>query len=151
MSLRDRLSDDLKDAMRAKDATRLAVIRGVKASILQAETRSERITLDEEGIVAVIAKELKERQEAVVEFERGNRPDLVDKLANEMAVLQEYLPEPLTENEITGFIAQAIEATGAQGPKDMGRVMGWLRPKVRGRADGRLVSDKVKTALADLG
>lgn len=147
MSLRDRLNEDLKTAMRAKDAVRLSVIRGIKAAILQAETRGERVTLDESGIVQVIAKEVKERQDAVVEFERGARQDLVDKLQAEIAVLREYLPEPLSADQLAALIEEAIVSTGAQGPKDMGRVMGWLTPKTRGRAEGKAVSEAVKEAL----
>ena len=147
MSLRERLNDDLKQAMRDKDAVRLSVIRGVKAAVLQAETRGERTTLDDAGIVAVIVKEVKERQDATADFERGGRQDLVDKLVEEIAVLQQYLPEPLTEKELTALITEALSETGAQGPKDMGKVMGWLTPRTRGRADGRMVAEAVKTAL----
>ncbi len=147
MSLRERLNDDLKQAMRDKDAVRLTVIRGIKAAVLQAETRGERTTLDDSGIVAVIAKEVKERQDAAPDFERGGRQDLVDKLAQEIAVLQQYLPEPLSESELTALISEALKETGAQGPKDMGKMMGWLSPRTRGRADGRMVSEAVKRAL----
>ncbi|MCL5116850.1 MAG: GatB/YqeY domain-containing protein [Firmicutes bacterium] len=147
MSLRDRLNEDLKTAMRAKDAVRLSVIRGIKAAILQAETRGERVTLDDAGILQVITKEVKERQDAAGEFERGGRQDLVDKMAGELAVLKEYLPEPLTEAELASLVEEAISSTGAEGPKDMGRVMGWLTPRTRGRADGKVVSEAVKQAL----
>ncbi|NMP23006.1 GatB/YqeY domain-containing protein [Sulfobacillus harzensis] len=147
MSLRDRLNEDLKTAMRAKDAARLSVIRGIKAAILQAETRGERVVLDDPGIVQVIAKEVKERQDAIEEFRRGGRADLVDKLTGEIAVLKDYLPEPLSEAELAQLVETAISETGAEGPKDMGRVMGWLTPKTRGRADGKAVSEAVKTAL----
>ena len=147
MSLRDRLNEDLKTAMRAKDAVRLSVIRGIKAAILQAETRGERVTLDDAGILQVITKEVKERQDAAGEFERGGRQDLVDKMAGELAVLKEYLPEPLTEAELASLVDEAISSTGAEGPKDMGRVMGWLTPRTRGRADGKVVSEAVKQAL----
>ena len=147
MSLRDRLNEDLKDAMRAKDAVRLSVIRGIKAAILQVETRGERVVLDEPGILQVLAKEVKERQDAIQEFERGGRADLVDKLNQELAVLKDYLPEPLSQAELAQLILEAIAETGAEGPKDMGRVMGWLTPKTRGRADGKAVSEAVKMAL----
>lgn len=147
MSLRDQLNEDLKTAMRAKDAVRLSVIRGVKAAVLHAETRGERVTLDDSGIVQVIVKEVKERQDAIVEFERGQRPDLVQKLREELAVLQSYLPEALSPEELRGLIDEALRVTEAQGPKDLGRVMGWLTPKTRGRADGKAVSEAVKEAL----
>ncbi|PSR23628.1 MAG: aspartyl-tRNA amidotransferase [Sulfobacillus acidophilus] len=150
MSLRDRLDDDLKSAMRARDSLRLSVIRGVKAAVLQAETRGERKTLDDAGIVQVIAKEVKERQDSIAEFERASRPELVEKLVQEMQVLQEYLPQPLTESELMELIDEAIHATGAGGPRDLGRVMGWLSPKTRGRADGAIVSEHVRTKLQQL-
>ena len=147
MSVRERLNEDLKTAMRAKDSLRLSVIRGVKAAILQAETRDQRTTLEESGILQVLAKEVKERQDSITEFERANRADLVQKLHQEIAVLQDYLPEPLTETELSQLIDQAIAETGAQGPQDMGRVMGWLTPRTRGRADGKAVSEAVRQVL----
>lgn len=147
MSLADRLNEDLKSAMRAKDALRLSVIRGVKAAVLQAETRSERTTLDDQGILQVIVKEVKERRDSTAEFERAGRPDLVEKLNQEIAVLEQYLPEPLNDQELDQLIREAIDDTGAQGPQDMGRVMGWLTPRTRGRADGSKVSQLVKAAL----
>lgn len=150
MSLRDRLDDDLKSAMRARDSLRLSVIRGVKAAVLQAETRGERKTLDDAGIVQVIAKEVKERQDSIAEFERADRPELVDKLVHEIRVLQEYLPQPLTETELSQLIDEAIRSTGASGPKDLGRVMGWLSPKTRGRADGATLSELVRKMLQHL-
>ncbi|AEJ38902.1 GatB/Yqey family protein [Sulfobacillus acidophilus TPY] len=147
MSLRERLNQDLKDAMRAKDQARMTVIRGIKAAILEAETKSQRTTLDEDAIIGVIAKEVKERKETLPEFERGGRLDLVEKLQTEIHILEEYLPTPLTPEEVQALIAEAIRETGASGPRDMGRVMGWLSPKIRGRADGRAVSELVKAQL----
>lgn len=147
MSLRERLNDDLKTAMRAKDSLRLAVIRGIKAAVLQAETRNQRTTLDDAGITQVIAKEVKERQDSIVEFERAGRPELVDTLRQEIAVLREYLPAPLSSEELDALIAEAVSATGAQGLQDLGKVMGWLTPRTRGRADGKVVSDGVRKAL----
>lgn len=147
MSLRERLNQDLKDAMRAKDQARMTVIRGIKAAILEAETKSQRTTLDDDAIIGVIAKEVKERKETLPEFERGGRLDLVEKLQAEIRILEEYLPTPLTPEEVQALIAEAIRETGASGPRDMGRVMGWLSPKIRGRADGRAVSDLVKAHL----
>jgi len=147
MSLRERLNQDLKDAMRAKDQARMTVIRGIKAAILEAETKSQRTTLEDDAIIGVIAKEVKERKETLPEFERGGRLDLVEKLQTEIRILEEYLPTPLTPEEVQALIAEAIRETGASGPRDMGRVMGWLSPKIRGRADGRAVSDLVKEHL----
>lgn len=149
MSLRERLDEDLKTAMRAKDSLTLSVIRGVKAAILQAETRNQRTTLDDAGILQVLTKEVKERQDSIAELERANRPELVQKLAQEIVALQGYLPEPLGQAELSQLIDQAIAATGAVGPQDLGRVMGWLTPKTRGRADGKAVSEAVSQTLRD--
>lgn len=150
MSLREQLNEDLKAAMRAKDQARLTVVRGIKAAMLAAETRSERITLDDEGILQVIVKELKERRDALPDFERSGRQDLVDKLQLEMTLLSEYLPTPLTEVELHALLEEAVATVEASGPKDMGKVMGWLSPKTRGRADGRQVSEMVKARLATM-
>lgn len=147
MSLRERLNDDLKTAMRSKDTLRLAVIRAVKAAILQVETRGERTTLGDDAIVDVIAKEVKQRRGSLAEFERANRPDVVAQLDQEITILSEYLPEPLTQAELSALVTEAISATHAQGPQDMGRVMGWLQPHTRGRADGKAVADAVRQAL----
>ena len=147
MALRERLNEDLKVAMRAKDPVRLAVIRGIKAAVLSVETRAERVTLEDDGILQVITKELKERQEALPEFERAGRQDLVDKLRQEMAIVQEYLPAPLSSDELAKLVADAIDRSGAAGPRDLGKVMGILQPAIRGRADGRMVADLVKSQL----
>jgi len=147
MTLRDRLTAALKDAMRAKDSMRLAVIRSVKAAVLQAETRGERTSLDDDGILAVIVKEVKMRKDSVLEYDRAGRPDIVDQLQQEIALLQQYLPEPLEADALRQLVTEAVDATGAGGPQDMGRVMGWLTPRIRGRADGKTVSECVKTAL----
>lgn len=136
--------------MRAKDHARLAIIRGIKAAILAAETRAERITLDDDGILQVIAKEVKERKDTIPEFERGGRSDLVQKAQEEINILSEYLPTPLTEDQMQIMVVQAAEDVGAQGPRDMGRVMGILASKIRGRADGRVVSEMVKNYLQGL-
>lgn len=133
--------------MRAKDGTRLAVIRAVKAGILSQETRNERITLDDDGIMQVIVKEIKERREANEEFQRAGRKDLVEQNEKEMEVLSAYLPAPLPEDEIVGLVMGAIRETGAQGPKDMGKVMAIINPVIRGRADGRHVAELVKAQL----
>ena len=133
--------------MRAKDGTQLSVIRAVKAGILSQETRNERITLDDDGIMQVIVKEIKERREANEEFQRAGRRDLVEQNEKEMEVLSTYLPAPLPEDEIVGLVMGAIRETGAQGPKDMGKVMAIINPVIRGRADGRHVAELVKAQL----
>lgn len=145
--LRERLEADLKQALREHDQTRLSVIRLVKAAILTQETKGPRRSLDDAGILEVIAREIKERLEALPEFERGGRTDLVEKARRELAVLREYMPPPLSETELDALVDEVVARTGAQGPKDMGRVMAELMPVVRGRADGRVVSEKVRARL----
>lgn len=134
--------------MRSGDTLGLNVIRGIKAAVLAQETRGARTTLDDDAIIAVIAREVKERKDALVEFERGGRRDLMDKMQAEIERLQQYLPRPLTNEEIDAAITEAIAETGAAGPRDMGKVMGVLNPRLRGRADGRVVADRVKACLA---
>ncbi|PSR28603.1 hypothetical protein SAMN00768000_0630 [Sulfobacillus thermosulfidooxidans DSM 9293] len=148
MSLREQLNEDLKSAMRAKDQARLSVIRSIKAGILAQETRSERTTLDDEGILQVIVKEIKERKDANSEFEKAGRQDLVEKNLKEIEILSSYLPEPLSEDELAQLIDAAITACGATSPKDMGKVMAIVNPQIRGRADGRHVADLVKARLS---
>ncbi|CAB1129629.1 conserved protein of unknown function [Candidatus Hydrogenisulfobacillus filiaventi] len=147
MGLRERLDEDLKAALRAKDQRRLAVIRGVKAAILAEETKGTRTSLDDDGIVGVLSKEIKQRRDAIPDFRRGNRPDLVEQAEAEIAILEEYLPAPLSPAELEALVEEAVAETGASGPRDMGKVMGWLRPRTRGRADGKAVADLVKARL----
>lgn len=147
MSLKERLNEDLKAAMRAKDSVRLVVIRGIKAAVLAAETRGSRFDLGDDEILQIVAKEAKEREDVLPEFKRAGRSDLVEKTRAELAVLQEYLPPPLDGAELDALIHEAVEATGASGPRDLGKVMGWLMPRVRGRADGADLSVRVKAAL----
>jgi uncharacterized protein YqeY len=147
MSLRDQLNQDLKEAMRARDSVRLTVIRGVKAAVTEAETRRERVSLDDDHILGIIAKEVKERREVISEFQRVGRTDLVEKAEQEILVLSGYLPKPLSSEEVTALIQQAIQETGALGSAGVGKVMGWLAPKIRGRADGSDVSMRVKELL----
>jgi len=138
--------EDMKSALKEKDALRRSTITMVRAAILQKE-KDERIELDDEGIIGVIAKEVKQRRDSIPEFEKGNRPDLVEKLNTEISILMEYLPQQLTENEIDAMVVQAIAEVNATGMKDMGKVMGALMPKVKGRADGKLVNQLVKKHL----
>jgi uncharacterized protein YqeY len=145
--LRERLDEDMKAALRQRDTVRLSVIRQIKAAVLAQETRSTRTTLDDDGILGVIAKELKERQDVLAEFERAGRRDLVDKAQAEMRVLEEYLPPALSAAELDHLVDEAVRETGATGPKDMGKVMAWMMPRVRGRADGRVVSERVQARL----
>jgi uncharacterized protein YqeY len=145
--LRERLEAELKAAMRERDAAKLSVIRLIKAGILSQETKGPRTTLDDDGILQVISKEIKERRDAIEEFAKGGRQDLVEKAEQEIRLLREFLPPALSPAELEALVAEAIRETGATGPRDMGKVMGWLTPRTRGRADGRDVSDLVKSRL----
>ena len=146
MSLKDRLLEDMKSAMKKKDTIRKSTITMVRAAILQKE-KDEKVKLDDAGVVGIIAKEVKQRKDSIPEFERGNRPDLVDKLNTEINILMEYLPQQLTEKEIGKIVLQTISEVGATGMKDMGKVMGALMPRLKGRADGKLINEIVRKHL----
>ena len=147
MTLKTRITDDMKDAMRAHQAERLSTIRLLLAAIKQREV-DERKELTDADILAVLDKMVKQRRDSITQFEAGKRMDLVAKEQAEVAVLQEYLPQALTDAEIDAAIAEAIAATGAAGPAGMGKVMGVLKAKLAGRADMTVVSGKVKAKLA---
>jgi uncharacterized protein len=147
MSLRERISDDMKTAMRAKDADRLLTIRGLMAAIKQKEV-DERIQLDEAQILAVVDKLIKQRRDSIAAFELAKRQDLVDKEKAELLVLSAYMPAQMSSAEIALEIEAAIEATGAAGPQGMGKVMAILKPKLAGKADLSAVSAQVKAKLA---
>jgi uncharacterized protein YqeY len=148
MSLKDRLTEDMKQAMKEKDAgkLRLSVIRMVRASIKNVEIDRHKELTDEE-VLEVLAKEVKLRRDALEDFKKGNRPDLVAGLEQEIVILMAYLPQQLSQEEVRALVAEAIAQTGAAGAKDMGKVMSALMPKVKGRADGKLVSNLVKEML----
>ena len=146
MSIKDTLTNDMKEAMKAKEKDRLAVIRMVRGAIKQIEIDSKK-ELDDEAVIGVISKEVKMRKDSVEEFKKGGREDLVAKTEAEIAVLMPYLPQQLSEDEIRSLVQAAVEQVGASSPKDMGKVMGVLMPKVKGRADGQLVNTIVKEAL----
>ncbi|MBQ1941365.1 MAG: GatB/YqeY domain-containing protein [Anaerovibrio sp.] len=146
MSIKDTLTNDMKEAMKAKEKDRLAVIRMVRGAIKQIEIDSKK-ELDDEAVIGVISKEVKMRKDSVEEFKKGGREDLVAKTEAEIAVLMPYLPQQLSEDEIRSLVQAAVEQVGASSPKDMGKVMGVLMPKVKGRADGKLVNTIVKEAL----
>jgi uncharacterized protein YqeY len=146
MSLRQQIPEDMKAAMRAKDAPRLATIRLLLAAIKQREV-DERIELDDAQVIAVIEKMLKQRRDSISQFEAAGRQDLADTEKSEMAVLQAYLPQPLSEAEIERLVAAAIVASGASGVKDMGKVMAAVKPQVAGRADMGKVSALIKAKL----
>ncbi len=146
MSLRTRITDDMKSAMKGGDKARLAVIRLIQAAIKQREV-DERIELDDAQVEAVLEKMLKQRRDSVSQFEAAGREDLASQERYEIGVVQAYLPEPLTDAEVDAILAAVIAETGAEGPRDMGKVMAALKPKVAGRADMQALSGKVKAAL----
>jgi uncharacterized protein YqeY len=147
MSLKDNLQEDWVLALKSKDRFKANVISMAKAAILHAE-KVDGSTLDDEAIITIIAREVKQRKEAIVEFEKGNRQDLVDQNTKEIEILFEYLPKQLTSEEIVEIIKNAVIETGATSAKDMGKVMSAIKLKVKGRADGKLVSDLVKQILS---
>ncbi len=146
MSLKDRLKDDTKQAMRDRDEARLVTLRLLSAAIQRREV-DERVTLDDTQVVAVIEKLLKQARESIEQFEKGARPDLADKEKSQMAVWQVYMPAALSEAEVDALIADAIANTGAVSIKDMGKVMGVIKPKVQGRADMGALGAKIKARL----
>lgn len=147
MSLREKITEDMKQAMRDKATARLSTIRMLLAAIKQREV-DERIILDDTQVLTVIEKLLKQRRESIVQFEKGARPDLVAIEQAEVAVLLGYMPAQMGEAEIEAIVAEAIAQTGAKGPADMGKLMAVLKPKLAGRADMGRVSGLVKARLA---
>ena len=147
MSLRDRLQHDIAVAMRGGDTLRRDVLRMASSAAYNVEKRNG-VPLSEDDFLAVLAREVKTRRESVEAFRGGGREDLATKEEAEIAILSEYMPQPLSTDEIAELIGRAIEATGATSARDMGKVMGWLGPRTRGRADGKLVSEFVVQALA---
>jgi uncharacterized protein YqeY len=146
MSLKERILQDVKDAMRAKDKPRLATIRLITAEIKQREV-DERIELDDTQVLVVLDKMCKQRRESISQFEQAGRDDLAAQEKAELQLIQQYLPEQLTETEINELIDAAMQATGASSMKDMGKVMGQLKPKLQGRADMGAVSALIKARL----
>jgi uncharacterized protein YqeY len=146
VSLKSRITEDMKSAMRAKDAPRLGAIRLLQAAIKQREV-DERIELEDTHVIEVIEKMLKQRRDSISQYEAANRADLADVEKYEVSVLQEYLPQPLSEAEIAELLDQAIAETGASGVKDMGKVVAAVKPQVVGRADMGKVSGLIKARL----
>lgn len=146
-SLKTRISDAMKDAMRAKDKPRLSAIRLMLAELKRIEV-DERIELEDDRILGILDKMLKQRRDSIKQYEAGNRQDLADVEQAEIAVIQEFLPAALTDDEITSLVESAISETGAASMKDMGAVMNIVRPKAMGRADMGQVSGLVKSKLS---
>jgi uncharacterized protein YqeY len=147
MSLKDQITDDMKAAMRAKEAGKLSTIRLLIAEIKRKEV-DERIELDDAQTVAIVEKMIKQRKDSISQFEAGNRPDLADIEKAELAVLVAYMPAGLSDEEVAAEVAAAVAAAGATGPQDMGKVMAIVKPKLAGRADMTVVSSLVKKALS---
>mgnify|MGYP001243330931 FL=1 len=147
MSLKAQITEDMKAAMRAKDSARLGAIRLLQAAIKQREV-DERIELSDADVISAIEKMLKQRRDSIAAFESANRTDLADIEKYEVSVLQEYLPQQLTEAEILSILDQVIADTGAAGVKDMGKVMAAIKPLVAGKADMGKISGFIKTRLA---
>jgi uncharacterized protein YqeY len=147
MSLKAKITEDMKAAMRAKETARLGAIRLLLAAMKQREV-DERIELSDADVIAIIEKMLKQRRDSISQFEAAKRQDLVDIEKFEVEVLQTYMPQQLSEADIAAAIAEAIAATGAAGPQDMGKVMGVVKPKLAGRADMGKVSGLIKAQLS---
>jgi len=147
MSLKDQITEDMKNAMRAKDVARLGAIRLLLAAIKQREV-DERIVVDDAGVIATVEKMMKQRKDSISQFEKAGRDDLVAIEAGEMAILQAYLPAQLSDTEVEAAVAAVVSATGAAGPQDMGKVIGALKAQLAGKADMGKVSALVKAALA---
>ena len=146
MTLRAQVSDDMKAAMRAKDSARLSAIRLLLAAMKQREV-DERIELSDGQVIEVIEKMLKQRRDSISQYEAANRQDLADAERFEVGVLQTYLPQPLSDDEVTALLDAAIAETGAEGVKDMGKVMSLVKPQIIGRADVGKVSGLIKARL----
>ena len=146
MTLKDRITEDMKIAMRAKDAPRLLTIRGLLAACKQREV-DERIVLDDAAVIAIVDKLVKQRKDSIAQFTAGNRPDLVEKEAAELAVLEGYLPQRLSAEAIAAEVAAIVAELGASGPGDMGKVMAAVKTRLAGKAEMGAVSAAVKQAL----
>jgi len=149
MGLKERLLEELKEAMRAKDDLKVSVIRMLRAAVVNAE-KEKRRELSEDEVLEVISREVKRRVEAAEEYERAGRADLAEKERKEAEILRSYLPEQMSEEEIKELARRVIEEVGAVGRKDMGKVMGSIMPRVRGRAEGRVVSEIVRRLLEEM-
>jgi uncharacterized protein YqeY len=147
MALREQLNEDIKTAMKAREADRLAALRLMLSAVKQREV-DERITLDDAGVISVVEKMIKQRKDSIEQFEKAARQDLADKEKFEIGVIQAYLPQQLSQAEIDAIVAEAIAATGAKSAADMGRVMAAVKPRLAGRADMGKVSAAVKAKLA---
>jgi uncharacterized protein YqeY len=146
MALRERINDEIKTAMKAREQQKLDALRLLLSEVKRKEV-DERITLDDAGVITVVEKMIKQRKDSIMQFEKAARTDLADKEKFELAILEGYLPQQLSAAEVDAIIAEAVAATGAKSPADMGKVMGIVKPKLAGRADMGKVSGLVKAKL----
>ena len=147
MTLKDKLAEDLKFSMKSKDVIRKNTVQSIRAAVLQVE-KDNKVTLDDEGVIEVIAKELKKRKDVLPDYEKSGRDDLIGELKKEIEVLVGYLPSQLTKEELDEIVKKSIETVGATSIKDMGKIMADVLPKVKGRADGKMVNEIVRTYLS---
>lgn len=150
MALKDRLSDDLKDAMRQRDAKRRDTLR-LLLSAIRYEEIARKGDLDDEAVTQTLSKQAQQRRDSIEAYEKGDRPDLVAQEQAELEIIRAYLPEPMSAEEVGAIVQAAIADAGATGPQDMGKVMGRIMPQVRGRADGKQVSALVQERLRSIG
>lgn len=146
MTIKDKLKDDLKTAMKEKDSIRKNVVQLIKAGVLQVE-KDNKVTLDDEGVLDVIAKQLKQRRDSLPDYEKSGRDDLIAQLKREMELLMEYLPAQLSHEELVAIVEEAVKETGASTIKDMGKIMKAVMPKVKGRADGKEINSIARELL----
>jgi len=147
MTLKEKLSEDLKLSMKEKDTVKKNTVQSMRAAILQVE-KDKRITLDEDGIIEVIAKELKKRKDVLPEYEKSGREDLISDLKREIEIIMGYLPSQLSLDELDKIVKDAVEITQALTIKDMGKIMQVVMPQIKGRADGKMVNEIVKKYLS---
>ena len=147
MSLKERLADDLKAAMKDKNVVRKNAVQMIRAGVLQIE-KDKKITLDDEGVLDVIAKQLKQRRDSLPDYEKSGRDDLIAELKAEIDVLMKYLPEQLTKEELEVIVKDAIASTGASSIKDMGKIMSCVMPQTKGRADGKMINEIARAMVS---
>ena len=147
MALKEKLMEDMKSAMKEKDLVKKNTIQFVRAAILQVE-KDNKVTLDDEGITEILAKEVKKRKDSLPEYEKSGRDDLIADINREIEILLAYLPKQLTREELDEIVTDAIAKTGAASMKDMGKIMAFVMPKTKGRADGKMINSIVKEKLS---
>jgi uncharacterized protein len=150
-TIRERLDADLKDAMRAKDEVKLTTIRAIKSAIKYKEVEGENKVLDDAGILNILTSQVKQRRDAIEEYNKASRGDLADKEQAEIVILQNYLPKQLSAQELAAEVTKCIAEAGAKSVKDLGLVMKIVTPKLKGQAEGKMISEEVKNQLSKMG